>query len=349
MNTLLSQLLSFSLFGGANPVATLPQPLSEDEWQQLFDASRRQAVTALLYDAVLLLPKDQRPPRRVLFHFTSMSQTIERSNSQRQTALAHLAAMVLHHLALPLVVVKGSSLARHYPAPLHRECGDNDLYTGADTERLCALMESMHIAVNRNDRRHASFMFEGKSFECHNYLLYHDDDPQWDCSGRFTVLDTPLHALSAEHEAFFLAKHIEHHAVFFHEPVRLRDVVDWSILICSEGFDFDRLRHLAKATDVECFVELLTQYGASLFGDSILKTAGTYESRGLSNRDFERIYMECPQRHRWALVRVVRRAGKYLRFRRQYRVLYGQSMFRRFYLHNLWVAVEQRLRKKENC
>lgn len=343
MNTLLPKLLSFSLFGGPNPVDALPQPLSEEAWQQLFDDSRRQAVTSLLYDAVQLLPKAQRPLRRVLFHFTSMSQTIEHNNGRRQEALVHFAQMVDQRLALPVVVVKGSSLARRYPVPLHRECGDNDLYTGTDTDRLCDLVESLHISVNRDDRRHASFSFEGVSFECHNYLLYHDDDPQWDCSGRFSLLDTQLHALSAEHEAFFLAKHIEHHAVFFHQPVRLRDVVDWCVLVRSADFDFQRLRQLAKGTDVECFVELLTQYGISLFGSGMPNAPASCETRGLTDRDFESIYMECPLRHRWALVRVARRAGKYLRFHRQYRTLYGQSMFRRFYLHNVWVAIKQRL------
>ena len=143
----LASLIGFGLWGAEPPVELLPA--SADEWQRLFDLSRRQAVTALLYDAILKLPKEHRPPRQVLFHFTSITQTIGHDNRRRADALAHFASLLQGELSLPTVVVKGSSLARLYPRPELRECGDNDLYTGTDTERIGALMETRGIAVDR--------------------------------------------------------------------------------------------------------------------------------------------------------------------------------------------------------
>ena len=343
MNTMLSDLLRFGLFGGDSPLVPDAPPLAEAEWQRLFDDSRKQAVTALLYDALLKLPKEQRPSRRVLFHFTSMTETIEHDNRRREKALVAFATVLHDKLQLPAVVVKGSSLSRHYPESLHRECGDNDLFTGSDTVRVAVLMETLHVPVEQDSKRHVSFSFQGVDFECHNCLLYHDDDPQWDCEPVFEIEGTTLHALPSWQEAFFLAKHMEYHAVFFHEPVRLRDLADWSLLVTSPGFDFAALRRLAAGTDVAVFIELLTQYCVELFGLKGIPLTDICARKRLENKDFERLYLQYPERHRWALVRVARRSGKYLRFGRQYRAIYGQSMFKRFYARNVANAVKQHL------
>lgn len=333
--SLLTQLIRFGFFGGSHPTSYI-QHLSSADWQQLFDESRRQAVTALLYDAILLLPKEQCPPRSILFHFTSMTQTIEHDNLLREKALESFHREVVKPLDLHAVVVKGSSLATLYPNPLHRECGDNDLYTGHDTERLSRHLETIGIEVDRKDPRHISFVYHDVDFEAHSYLLYHGDDPQWETEphSAFTVLSSPF-------SAFFIAKHTEHHAVFFHKPLRMRDLVDWSLLLSGEGFDMERLREVKKGSDVDVFSELMTLYCNSIFGLNL----DCQVPSGLSADDFYNLYLCCPERHHLALVRVFRRSAKYFRYSRQYRLIYGQSMFRRFYLKNIFVAIRNQFRK----
>ena len=333
MKTLVA-LLRFGLFGADLPAGILP--LDEEEWQSVFDLSRRQGVTALIYDAILKLPQELRPKRKVLFHFTSMTQTIEQDNRSREDALTHYASIVRSRLSLPTVVVKGSSIACYYPNPLHRECGDNDIYTGGDTESVGRIFEQGGLTVDRKDPRHISFSLDSVTFECHSYLLYHNDDLDW----RTVPLgNTGIHTLQREQSAFFIAKHIEHHAVFFHQPVRLRDLVDWSMLITSAGFDWSNYNIIKRDTDVDVFADLMTAYCVDLFG---LEDVESKDMNGLCLKDFERLYMQCPERHKLAAVRVARRSWKYLRFGRQYKAIYGQSMFRRFYLHNVKNAIKQR-------
>lgn len=347
----ITRLIALSLFPnkGILPLHSTPLhlcTLTPSDWQQIFEESRRQAVTALLYDAILKLPKEQRPPRGVLFHFLSMTQTIERDNRLREEALAAFHKEVMQPLGLPTVVVKGSSIACCYPNPHHRECGDNDLYTGTqasspanNTQRLANHLESIGIPVDRKDPRHISFIYHDVDFEAHSYLLYHHDDPDWNVSNFQLPNHNPrLSTLPPEESAFFLAKHTEHHAVFFHHPVRLRDLLDWCMLLRSEGFDFARFRQLKKGTDVELFAELMTLYSNTIFGLDI----DCCVPQGLVADDFDRLYMQCPERHRLAVVRVLRRAGKYLCYWRKYKIIYGQSMFRRFYLNNLWVALRNK-------
>ena len=336
----LALLLSASLFGRQNSLANLNLPLSEQEWRDLFNSSRDQAVTALIYDAILLLPPNLRPPRSVLFHFLSFSQTVEQDNRIRETALSDFASLIQTSLSLPANVVKGSSLSRRYPLPLHRECGDNDLFSGNDTLSIADFFQSKGLFVDRKDPRHISFSFNNVSFECHNYLLYHNDDPLW--------LFSPHHDnvcyLPSWQEAFFIAKHIEHHAVFFHNPVRLRDLVDWAVLLSSPDFDYNAFADIKKGSDVDVFADMMSLYCEALFGIQLAGNLCRQLPKGLNAADFEPIFMRCPQRHPLAVVRVARRSGKYIRFWRQYKLIYGVSMFRRFYFSNLRVAITQSTR-----
>lgn len=334
---MISELLKFSLFGGANPIDVLAKPLDESEWNALFDESRRQAVTALTYDAIMKLPKEQRPSRSVLFHFASMTQTIGTDNNHRETVLARFAEKVNEELGIDTVVVKGSSIGRLYPEPMHRECGDNDILTGVDTDRVSRLFEDI-VPIDRKDPRHDSLAFDGVMFELHRWLLYHGDDPDWTP----VTMDDSLHLqhLPLEQEAFFIAKHIEHHSVFFHHRLRLRDLVDWSMLVTAQGFDRKKFNELKRGTDVEVFAELMTAYCVRIFGMNV----GENDLRGLQTDDFEKIYMHCPERHRLAVVRVARRSWHYMRYARKYRRIYGQSMFRRFYINNLKIAIKQNLK-----
>lgn len=334
---LLPKLLAFGLLGGPSPLEGTDAVLTDSQWQKLFEESRRQGVVALLYDAILQLPQPLRPSRRVLFHFTTFVDTVEDDNRKREAALAGLSSL----MTMPPVVVKGSSMQRFYPVPSHRECGDNDLYTGLETEQVNRIVESMGETVDRSDPRHSSFYFGDIPFECHNYLLYDKEEPEWRIVDfQLSVDDSrqPFRTLADEDHAYFIAKHIEHHAVFFHTPVTLRSLVDWALLLCAPGFDYERLQELKKGSDVDVFADMLSQYCNSVFGTGLPYDARRLAELGLTPELFRGIYIKIPDRHRWALVRVSRRSGKYLRYRRAYKAIYGQSPFRRFYFHNVKVA-----------
>ena len=342
-STMLPKLLQFSLFNGPNPLSS---PIDDNQWQLLFDESKHQAVTALLYDALLKLPPNHLPNKKILFRFTSSVQTIENDNRIREKALLDFANFLTTKKILTntteLLVVKGSAQAKLYPEPLHRECGDNDLYTGNYTENIANIIENQGIFVERKDPRHISFFFENVNFECHNYLLYNSDDPSW--TSMPLVLDnscTQLSQLTPELAAFFLAKHTEHHAVFFHQPVRLRDLVDWSLLLSSDNFNHKEFSNIKQKTDVDIFANLMSAYCNKLFGLELPAVL----SNVLSANDFEKLYMYCPPRHRLAAVRVLQRSLKYLRFQTKYKAVYGQSMFRRFYLKNLKTALKNKLKR----
>ncbi|MCR4828948.1 MAG: nucleotidyltransferase family protein [Bacteroidales bacterium] len=358
---MLNSLLSFSLFGTTNPFDYKPQ-LTAAQWLELVDEAASQGVTALLYDAVQKLPEEQRPPRRELFQLTSTTMTIEQDNSRRHATLLHFATLLQQQLDITPVVVKGSSLARLYPVPLHRECGDNDIFTGVDTARVNGYARSLGVDVDESNFRHSYFSFHGVDFECHHRLLYREKEPQWRSipwqtgnedfgssdSGFSDSTDfsnvSLLRRLVPEQEARFLAAHMEYHAVFFHQPIRLRSLIDWTLLLLSPDMDYEKLSKEMQGTELACFVHLLSRYCLHRFhfdnGD-----IPTWQQLGMTPSDFEQLYLHIAPRHPNPIVRVSRRSLHYLRYARLYRRIYGQSMFRRFYLSNIATAVRNHLRR----
>lgn len=356
----LKQFLCFGLFGGSNPCDDDATPIDADGWTTLFNEAKSHAVSALLYDAIMKLPQHQRPPRTLMLQLGCSVAEIEDSCRQMEDATIALSDFLSRESnvgissnrqinistenVLPLTVVKGPAIAKYYPIPYHREYSDVDLLTLDKTEQISRMIETTGISVDRSDPRHASFIFHDVIFECHNYLLYSADEPQWnivpftdDKTDRFCGLNR----LSVENEAFFLAKHIEHHAVFFHQNIPLRSLVDWVMLTNAPGFDFNKLDILKKDTDVDRFIVLLTHYCKSLFGLPHSYGADYILPNGIDVSDFDKLYMNCPPRHRLAFVRVFRRSWHYLSHARKYKLLYGKSMFHRFYFSNLRIAIRQ--------
>ena len=317
----------------------------DDIWNELFRLAQWHGVTALMFEAVVKLPQVYRPSRKLLFHLSSVVDGIEKNNAHRHTMLQQLSALVCSQLGKPLVVVKGSSLARLYKEPLHRECGDNDVLTGDMTEAVCHLVEQQGVTVCRDNPRHYTFKLDGVLFECHNYLLYNHDDPQWQSVPYVSTNgddSVPLRCLPLHQEAFFLAKHMEYSTTFFDSPIKIRSLIDWVLLMHEERFSSNFCK-LKSNTDVDIFADLLATYCIELFQLPQGYLNGYKSHKTVSTDDFERMYVIRHKRHRVALFRVMRRSWKYLRFSRQYRYIYGCSMFRRFYLHNVWVAMLQKL------
>lgn len=356
---MLIALLKYSLFDGPQPLLNLKLA----DWKKLLHDAQKQGVVAMIYDAIQQLPEEYRPPKSVLFHFASLTETIEHENQRREKALCDFAQLIQEELSLHTVVVKGSSLARLYPQPLHRECGDNDLYMGDNAIIVDDFLISKGVNVDQKDPRHSSFQFDGIPFENHYYLLYNGRDIQWKSvvmeelntsNVRQIALNdekawlknasdkTSIRRLIPEQEALFVAAHIEHHAVFFNEPIFLRKLVDWALLLANGSVDYSELNKIKKGTDIDAFVDLLTQYCISIF--DITPPQCWHPLSNAALKAFEPIYINEQKRHKLAVVRVLRRSFKYIRYANIYKEIYGQSPFKRFYINNIKQATIQLLK-----
>ena len=323
----LTELLAYSLFHGPAPTGAV----------SVSDA-KSQGVVALVHDALLALQEQGHEvpvSRQEMFMAAMLTDGVERSNRRREEMLRTFAARLKREKGIDTVVVKGSSLARHYPVPLHRECGDNDIYLGPRAHEADAWLRDMGVAVDDSDPRHSSFILNGIAFENHAYLMYprRPGDATCDPAWQTEQIGEGLHVLTPPYEALFTAAHAEHHAVFHNECVGLRQVVEWARLL--PHLDYEAYNALKR----DRFGDLLTQYCVATFRLEPPRGWRPLSERALT--DFPAIYLVEQPRSKHALVRVFRRSMKYIRYRHTYREVYGESPFRRFYLRNLTQAIHQ--------
>ncbi len=339
----LIEIIRLGLFEGTTPSATL----SQERWQSLYEEARAQGVVALLYQSVLSLPAKQRPPRPLLFHLASVASDIEKNMQQHHRVMMQFAEEVYRELGLPTVVVKGWSLARYYSKPYYRESGDNDVYFGDASRKVDALMRQRGIDVDDSDERHSAFLYEGVPFENHSYLMY----PQVDKTDGFVdsewetqELEGQVRTLVPEQLALFVAAHADHHAIYHNESLRLRDMVDWALLISRSGLDYRLFNQIKQPYDVGRFADLLTQYAVEVLG--INPPEGWTPLSKECMTAFPNIYFVAQPRSRLALSRVVRRSRKYIRYAGVYKEIYGETMFQRFYYKNVAHAVRQWIKQE---
>ena len=100
--------------------------LKEQHWRWLLNLAGRQTVTGLVYSAVEILPADVEVPPDIIMELMAANLAIERDSSHKKDVSARLCSS-LQEAGLSPVLMKGSSVAEHYPHPLRRVSGDIDI------------------------------------------------------------------------------------------------------------------------------------------------------------------------------------------------------------------------------
>lgn len=95
--------------------------------------AQQQGTSALIYDRLLSLPADERPDTQTQ---AFMKQTCARNmmHQEHMLTVLHRAMTALEGLTPPNrpVLMKGFTLARLYPKPYLRQCGDIDIFVGKE-------------------------------------------------------------------------------------------------------------------------------------------------------------------------------------------------------------------------
>ncbi len=147
-------------------------PLSALEWEAVFQLSRRQTVTGLVYQGMSALPVPLLPPSGLLVRWVAEVDAIERSNRRMNRVLADCYATYVRQGLHP-VLQKGQGVARYYDEPLQRVCGDIDLYfPNRDEARQAAGMARRpgHAAHRMADGG-VCCEWQGVEVEIHDRLL----------------------------------------------------------------------------------------------------------------------------------------------------------------------------------
>lgn len=125
------QLLNIAL----GNMKALDAPLSEDQWTQVCDMAKKQAVVGLVYNAMLVLPQDQKAPRKSKVVLALMAEKIAQKNAILNAAIPEI-VQAWQSRGVSSCLLKGQGLALLYPDPMCRQCGDIDLWVDAKCDEI---------------------------------------------------------------------------------------------------------------------------------------------------------------------------------------------------------------------
>lgn len=127
----------------------LSHALSEKEWKAVFRLSEKQALIGVCCDAVNRLPKEQMPPKMVAINLLVNTRQIEINNKTLNERCAMLTEK-LRSDGFRSCILKGQGIARLYPNPLHRLCGDIDVWL-CEQAKAPTDEASMDALIRRTD------------------------------------------------------------------------------------------------------------------------------------------------------------------------------------------------------
>lgn len=234
MGQLLCELIKATLTGKDLKV----EGVKEADWERCFEMARQQQVLAITFPAMAALPKEQRSGFLLWSKWMAYAQSTAELSRQKQEAVRKLGAWLAED-GLATTVVKGFSVAVHYPRPELREFSDVDIYSGPGYEAVNRCLTKHGLTVGKADGHHAHIWVDDVSVEHH--FAFGNSRVKGDMYG----METALQQLAASDSsptampgilfpnAAFTTLYVGWHAYkhFLHEKIELRHEVDWALCL----------------------------------------------------------------------------------------------------------------------
>ncbi len=256
--------------------------LSQQTWKEIEAIALEQSVLGLIANKVLDLPQECLPNREMCLTFALQIQMIEQANKKQNKELTRLKDDYDKE-NLPFVLIKGQSLAFHYPQPLLRSCGDIDvyLYEKGDYER------ANKWAKNQGYRLQGCAVYEqlywrnGTAVENHLHLM-HYGRKKYDKTlerilskvilekgfSKLELNNRVYEVLPLELNAVYIFIHILHH--FAYLGIGFRQICDWLIFLEKHKslLDIEGFQSMVKQLDLQRPMELFALMAKEYLGVS---------------------------------------------------------------------------------
>jgi hypothetical protein len=104
---------------------------TDNDWKDLFEQTKRQALIGVLFSGVERLPERQRPPKNILIQWYALVQQIEETNKLLNKQVVAVCNK-FKKVGFNTCILKGQGNALLYPNPLRRQSGDIDIWLCPD-------------------------------------------------------------------------------------------------------------------------------------------------------------------------------------------------------------------------
>jgi len=226
--------------------------LSREEWFALYRTSRRQACSAVVFDAArrLDLPSDLREK------WALEVKRIEKRNERMAMVIAKQMA-AWDRRGITGVELKGRAVAALYPRPEHRVCGDIDWWFPKEDDWDKALLAAHENGLET--------------------VLDSDGDIHYTLGG--IVIEHHREGLmenSAEGRIAFLCRHIAKHAMVF--GVGMRQICDYALATraCGDSCDRAKIAAFCREMGLGRFLPVLDRAVEVLFASEVTDPADAY-------------------------------------------------------------------------
>ena len=233
-------------------------------WKEVLNIASEQGVEAIVIDGYEILKKknpqiklslDSSENKSLLLEAIGRLKLIEYGNLQQLEALTEL-SKIFHEKQIPFLLMKGFACGRYYPNPLHRPCGDIDIYPGDRFTESNETLKAAGIDVDPYYYRHTASMIKGVMIENHRVLgdlrgphrQTRDFEAQLESEAKNSIKEGKDVIVggrefpgakypTANFNALFLPWHVSAHFAF--ERVTLRHLLDWALFLINEGKDIE--------------------------------------------------------------------------------------------------------------
>lgn len=167
------ELLKTGLWGGPADLRPFGEA-GKPDWKGIMHLARTQAVLPLIYDGIQELPQEYRPEGAVLMKLIAYVDRVEMHNRALDAAAVEISGRLASQ-GIPSVLLKGQGNAVWYRNPLHRQCGDIDLYVGpGNFGRAAGLIRGWKEISDEKPEsiKHIGFSFGGLILELHREAFY---------------------------------------------------------------------------------------------------------------------------------------------------------------------------------
>lgn len=241
--------------------------MDDKAWNRVYRMSVSQGVIALAYDGMKKLDEPLQPIIDIRVQWGFNVTHIEKI-SRNQIATAEEVSSMLGKESVRVMIMKGLTHSSRYPNPLHRQCGDIDVYLMGDFEKGDRIASDHGYEVIHDFFVHSEFRVNGINIENHNVFVNNTVNRTGAMVQAYLAGNTEeayVHPIvsgalapSADFEAIFLTRHAIWH--FARECIRFRDIVDWSLFLQDawQKMDSQKIHGLMRETGMNRFAQILT-------------------------------------------------------------------------------------------
>lgn len=242
------------------------ESVGDVDWEELYALAREQCLVGVVADSFRYI--EGNPKGGDKLRWLAYVVQLERRNRGMNRLIGKLFRK-LRNDGLTPVLLKGQSFAANYPCPLHRQCGDIDVYFKRRGD--CRVAVEWASAVdraaaeseeNRRDCKHFAFSLNGVEVELHYFMCVFEnrrlqqrlqsiidreygDNPPCRVAVGDEQIETVPPTLSVLHQLMHISRHL------LEAGVALRQVCDLALFLDRHGDEIDRTRLDGYLKDLE--------------------------------------------------------------------------------------------------